>query len=94
MKCSIKCAIKCLLVAAFVAVAAVPQSLLACAACFGKSDSDLAKGMNMGIFALLAVVAVVLGGIASFFVYLGRRGSAHAASAQNFSDQPGDKTVK
>src|SRR5437899_7250947 len=75
-------------------VAVLPQSLLACSACFGKSDSNLAKGMNMGIFALLGVVAVVLGGIASFFVYLGRRAGAQAASAQNLSQQPADKTEK
>ncbi len=64
----------------------VPHSLLACAACFGQSDSALAKGMNMGIFSLLAVVVVVLGGIASFFIYLARKSSA--ASAQ----PPADKT--
>jgi len=62
----------------FVTVA-LPQPALACAACFGASDSDLAKGMNMGIFVLLAVIVGVLGGIASFFIYLARRASAHAS---------------
>jgi hypothetical protein len=47
----------------------------ACAACFGKSDSNMAKGMNMGIFALLLVITCVLATIASFFVYIGRRES-------------------
>jgi hypothetical protein len=47
----------------------------ACAACFGKSDSNMAKGMNMGIFALLLVITCVLAGVASFFVFLGRRES-------------------
>ena len=61
----------------------LPQSLLACAACFGASDSNQAKGMNMGIFALLAVVVIVLGGIASFFIYLARRANAQAAPANN-----------
>jgi len=55
----------------------LPRPALACSACFGASDSELAKGMNMGIFALLAVVVLVLGGIASFFIYLARRASAH-----------------
>jgi len=64
----------------------VPHSLLACAACFGQSDSALAKGMNMGIFSLLAVVVVVLGGIASFFIYLARKSSAAAVQP------PADKT--
>jgi len=61
------------LTAAMVAMIAAPGPLLACATCFGKSDSDLAKGMNWGIVSLLAVVVFVLGGIASFFFYLGRR---------------------
>ena len=38
----------CALLAAL-AMAAAPQSALACATCFGKSDSDLAKAMNWGI---------------------------------------------
>ena len=54
-------------------VAAAPQSLVACATCFGKSDSDLAQAMNWGILSLLAVVVFVLGGIAAFFIYLARR---------------------
>ena len=65
---------------------AMPQSLLACAACFGASDSNQAKGMNMGIFALLGVIVVVLGGIASFFIYLARRASAQAVAAHNLSE--------
>lgn len=56
-----------------------PQSAWACATCFGASDADLARGMNWGIFSLLFVVVMVLGGIASFFVYLGRRSAAVAA---------------
>ncbi len=64
------------LAAAMVATVAAPAPLLACATCFGKSDSDLAKGMNWGIVSLLAVVIFVPGGIASFFFYLGRRAAA------------------
>lgn len=66
------------LAAVLVALAAIPHPVLACATCFGASDSDLAKGMNMGILSLLAVVIVVLGGIASFFIYLARRSAALA----------------
>lgn len=33
----------------------------------------MAQGMNMGIFALLLVITCVLAGIASFFVYIGRK---------------------
>ena len=64
---------------------AVPHPVMACAACFGASDSALAKGMNMGIFALLGVIVMVLGGIASFFVYLARRAGTHGASAKPVS---------
>ena len=60
------------------ALAVQPVSLWACSACFGQSDSPLAKGMNWGIFSLLAVVVSVLGGIASFFVYLARRNQSLA----------------
>jgi heme/copper-type cytochrome/quinol oxidase subunit 2 len=51
----------------------------ACAACFGKSDSPLASAMNWGIFSLMAVVVSVLGGIASFFIYVARRSAAQHA---------------
>ena len=62
-------------------IAAAPQSVLACATCFGKSDSDLARAMNWGILSLLVVVVVVLSGIAAFFIYLARR-AAMTASAE------------
>ena len=62
--------------------AVLPPSALACATCFGKNDSKLAEGMNMGIFSLLAVVVCVLGAIASFFIYLAKRSSALAAAPQ------------
>ena len=58
-----------------------PESLWACAACYGQSDSPMAHGLNWGIFSLLLVVALMLGGIASFFVYLARRSATLAASA-------------
>lgn len=50
-----------------------PGSALACATCFGASDSELAQGMNMGILSLLAIIISVLVGVASFFVFLARR---------------------
>jgi len=51
----------------------LPPSASACAACFGRSDSELARGMNAGILSLLVVVVFVLGGCAAFFVYLAKR---------------------
>ena len=51
----------------------LPASASACAACFSQSDSPMAKGMNAGIFTLLAVITSTLLGIAIFFVYILRR---------------------
>lgn len=45
-------------------------SLMACATCYGQTDSKLAEGMNWGILTLMVVVYGVLMGIASFFGYI------------------------
>jgi hypothetical protein len=58
-----------------------PGALWACAACAGQSDSPMAKGMNWGIFSLLAVVAMVLGGVTSFFVFLAKKSAAVTAAS-------------
>ena len=65
-----------------------PARLFACAACYGASDSPMAKGMNWGIFSLLGVVAVVLGCIATFFVFIGKR----SAEISNSPDAAPAKT--
>ena len=65
-----------------------PQTVLACAACFGRSDSPMAKGMNMGIMTLLVVVLSVLVGIAVFFAYILRRAARLAAATPAPSSQP------
>ena len=49
------------------------QPASACSVCFGDPASPAAKGLAMGVVALLGVVFVVLGGIAAFFIYLARR---------------------
>jgi heme/copper-type cytochrome/quinol oxidase subunit 2 len=64
----------------FAMLLASPASLLACTACYGKSDSPMARGMNWGIASLLVVVGVVLSGIATFFVYLARKSAASDAA--------------
>jgi hypothetical protein len=64
--------------AAVLAGFASPAGLLACAACFGKSDSNMARSLNAGIFSLMAVVGTVLVGAASFFVFLSRKAAAAA----------------
>ena len=66
---------KSIVIAAALATLA-PSPLFACAACYGKSDSPLASGMNWGIFTLMGVIVTVLATIASFFVYIIRREAA------------------
>jgi hypothetical protein len=58
-----------------------PSPLLACAACYGKSDSPLASAMNWGIFTLMAVIVTVLATIATFFFFIIRKEAALAAKA-------------
>jgi hypothetical protein len=58
---------------------AAPRVALACPVCFGNSDSPMAIATNLGIFAMLLVVAGVLGGFATFFIYLMRRAKLVAA---------------
>jgi hypothetical protein len=53
------------------AVIASP-SALACATCYGASDSPLAKGMNWGIMVLLGFIGTVMVGIVAFFIHVGR----------------------
>jgi hypothetical protein len=65
--------------AVFLALA--PRSALACAVCFGQSDSKLAVGMNMGIFTLLFVIGTVLVIFASFFIFLARRAARFGSPA-------------
>jgi hypothetical protein len=55
-----------------------PDQVLACAACYGQSDSPMAAGMNWGIFSLLGVVVFVLGSVAGFFVFLAKRAASGA----------------
>jgi drug/metabolite transporter (DMT)-like permease len=67
-----------------------PASVLACAACYGASDSPMAKGMNWGIFSLLGVVGMVLGCIATFFVFIGKK----SAEASNLPDADSEKKTE
>jgi uncharacterized membrane protein len=51
----------------------IHPSALACATCFGNSDSPMAKGMNAGIAVLLGVVGLLWLAFASFFVFIVQR---------------------
>jgi hypothetical protein len=68
------------------------SQLLACPAC-GSANSDmpsspLTDGMNLGILTLFGVIAIVLGSIASFFIFIIRKETALAAkiAAENPSE--------
>ncbi len=82
---------KFVLVAIFIGmlIAISTPSAMACAACFGASDSPMAKGMNWGIFSLLAVIVCMLSGIASFFVFLSKK-SAQVTSAAATEQLPSE----
>jgi hypothetical protein len=54
-------------------VVAAPRAALACPVCFGDANSPLAIATNMGIIAMLVVVAGMIGAFATFFIYLNRR---------------------
>jgi hypothetical protein len=69
--------------AAIVCLAHVNGAALACAACYGQSDSPMAHGMNAGILALLGVTGAVLCGAATFFVFLARRAAAVARQEEH-----------
>ena len=75
----------------FVALALQPGSLLACAACYGQSDSPMAAGMNWGILSLLVVIGVVLGGVSAFFIYLAKRAASAPLLASPNAALPQDR---
>jgi hypothetical protein len=68
----------------FIAVTALlfqPNSVRACAACYGQSDSPLASGVTWGILSLLVVVMAVLGSIVSFFIFINRKSAASVSQS-------------
>jgi hypothetical protein len=65
------------------AAALAPSPLFACAACYGRSDSPLANGMNWGIFTLLGIILTVLTCITLFFVHVIRGEQAQIESDNN-----------
>lgn len=62
-------------------------SALACATCYGASDSPLAQGMNWGIATLLGVIGAVLTGVVAFFVHVGVKSAKLNAGENSQSDK-------
>jgi len=68
-------------------VVAAKASALACATCYGASDSPLAQGMNWGIVTLLGVIGSVLAGIVAFFVHVGVKSAKLNAGKNSHPDK-------
>ena len=77
-----------LVLIALAALLAGTIDVSACAACFGKSDSKLAEGMNAGIFALLVFVGALWLAFASFFVFIVRRAKSSGEPLPGEQDDP------
>ncbi|MEK7707289.1 MAG: hypothetical protein AAB380_04770 [Verrucomicrobiota bacterium] len=60
---------------------------MACATCYGASDSPMAQGMNWGIMTLLGVIGSVLSGVVAFFIHVGRKSAKLNAGASNQTDK-------
>jgi hypothetical protein len=58
------------------------MALLACAVCFGGSDSDMARGARLSVLFLLALTYLVIGGGVAAFFYARRRARAGERLAQ------------
>lgn len=65
---------------------ALPRVALACPVCFGQNDSPLAQAMNLGILAMLIVVAGVLAAFAAFFIHLMRRAKMVARQSEGIAE--------
>ena len=56
--------------------------LLACAVCFGDAGSNQVQAQNFGIFVMLGVTGVVLGGFVAMSICFWRRASRHQAAEE------------
>jgi hypothetical protein len=73
------CRIRKLVVIALVAALGLaPRLLLACAVCYGAPGAAQTRGMNFGIFTMLSVTGVVLGGVGGLFFSFARRARHHS----------------
>lgn len=61
---------------------------LACAVCFGASDSAQTQAQNAGIFVMLGVTGVVLGGFVAMSIYFWRRARRYQMAEQIISQIP------
>jgi len=69
---------KLMMIALVAAIGLAPRLLLACAVCYGAPGSAQTRGMNFGIFTMLGVTGVVLGGFGGLFFSFARRARRHS----------------
>ena len=60
--------------------------LFACTVCFGDAGSS--PGQNAGIFVLLGVTGIVLGGVAAMSIYFWRRACRYQAAQEIIAQIP------
>ena len=60
-----------------------PETLQACATCFGDPDALATKGMNKAIAAMLGVTGGVLGGFGSLIFVLRKRAINYSEKIQS-----------
>ena len=61
------------LTAALIILISLPHSLHACAVCFGGTETSITEGLKIGMFFLLSIISIVLGGIFAFVWSMNRR---------------------
>lgn len=77
-----------------IAFVMIAPSIFACAACAGgKTDSNMAEGMNAGIFTLLGVVVFVLACTATVGIYFVRRASRLSEANATESEPVAQPTI-
>jgi hypothetical protein len=82
------------LVGTLLLLLSLPLAVEACSTCFGVSDSDMARGMNMGIFTLLGFLAFVLSILIAFFVFIGVRSAKTGELIEEEEEaEPGEDRV-
>jgi len=69
---------KLVVIAVVAAMGLAPRLLLACAVCYGTPGAPQTRGMNFGIFTMLGVTGVVLGGFGGLFFSFARRARRHS----------------
>ncbi len=63
------------------------STLLACAVCFGNSDSDMAHGVRLSVLFLLFLTYFVIGGgVAAFFYSRSRAREGHVSTPMGLLD--------